>query len=46
MAYKGNKQLTQEVFNNQPKEVNWCGVDYDGLLKFGIATNPRYTLRK
>lgn len=41
--YKGSKQLTQEVFNNQPPEVNWCGVDYDGLLKFGKAINPRYT---
>lgn len=37
------KQLTNEVFSGQPKEVNWCGVDYDGLLNFGKAVNPRYT---
>jgi hypothetical protein len=38
-----NKILTQDVFKNQPPEVDWAGVDYDGLLKFGKATNPRYT---
>jgi hypothetical protein len=43
MAYQGKKELTQEVFNNQPPEVDWAGVDYDGLLKFGRAINPRYT---
>lgn len=43
MAYQGTKELDQSVFKNQPKEVDWCGVDYDGLLKFGKATNPRYT---
>ena len=43
MAYQGTKQLEQDVFKNQPKEVDWCGVDYDGLLKFGKATSPRYT---
>jgi hypothetical protein len=37
------KELTQEIFKNQPVEVNWCGVDYDGLLSFGKAINPRYT---
>lgn len=37
------KELTQEIFNGRPKEVNWAGVDYDGLLSFGKATNPRYT---
>ena len=36
-------ELTQEVFHNQPKEVDWAGVDYDGLLNFGKAINPRYT---
>jgi hypothetical protein len=38
-----NKELSQEIFNNQPKEVNWAGIDYDGTLNFGIAINPRYT---
>lgn len=37
------KELTQEVFKNQPPEVDWAGVDFDGLLKFGKAVNPRYT---
>lgn len=37
------QELSQEIFKGQPKEVNWCGVDYDGLLSFGIAVNPRYT---
>lgn len=36
-------KLTQEIFNGQPPEVDWAGVDYDGLLSFGKATNPRYT---
>ena len=40
---KLEKELTQELFNGKPKEVNWCGVDYDGLLKFGNAYQPRYT---
>jgi len=35
--------LTQEVFAGQPDEVNWAGVDYDGLLNFGIATNQGIT---
>lgn len=43
MAYQGDKKLNQEVFKGQPSEVDWCGVDYDGLLSFGKATNPRYT---
>jgi hypothetical protein len=37
------KELIQDVFKVQPKEVNWAGVDYDGLLSFGVAINPRYT---
>ncbi len=37
------KELTQDVFKNQPAEVDWAGVDYDGSLNFGIAMNPRYT---
>jgi len=36
-------KLTQEIFNGQPPEVDWAGVDYDGLLSFGKAINPRYT---
>lgn len=36
-------KLTQGIFNDQPAEVNWCGVDYDGLLSFGKAINPRFT---
>lgn len=43
MKYTGDKELTQEIFANQPLEVDWCGVDYDGLLSFGKAINPRYT---
>lgn len=43
MGYQGKLDLTQVVFENQPEEVNWCGVDYDGLLKFGTSINPRYT---
>lgn len=43
MKYIGNKELTQEIFNNKPIEVDWCGVDYDGNLNFGISRNPRYT---
>jgi len=37
------EELTQDIFNSQPEEVNWVGVDYDGLLSFGNAINPRYT---
>lgn len=37
------KNLTQEVFREQPDNVDWVGVDYDGLMQFGEATNPRYT---
>ncbi len=37
------KELTQDIFKNQPEQVNWAGVDYDGLLSFGISVNPRYT---
>lgn len=37
------KKLTQEIFNGQPEKVDWVGVDYDGLLSFGRAINPRYT---
>lgn len=37
------KQLTQEIFEGQPAYVDWAGVDYDGMLSFGIASNPRYT---
>lgn len=37
------KELTQDIFINQPDEVDWAGVDYDGLLSFGIFKNPRYT---
>ncbi len=37
------KELTQEVFKNQPIEVDWAGVDYDGRLSFGKAINPRFT---
>lgn len=37
------KDLTQDVFNGKPPEVDWAGVDYDGLLHFGKAINPRYT---
>lgn len=36
-------ELTQDIFDNQPETVNWVGVDYDGLLHFGTAINPRYT---
>jgi|AntRauTorckE6833_2_1112554.scaffolds.fasta_scaffold04077_2 hypothetical protein len=43
MYYKGKKELTQDIFNNQPSEVDWCGVDYDGLLRFGKSIRPRYT---
>jgi hypothetical protein len=43
MKYKGEKELTQDIFKDQPNEVDWCGVDYDGLLKFGKAERPRYT---
>lgn len=37
------KELTQTVFNGQPIEVDWCGVDFDGLLSFGKALSPRTT---
>jgi len=37
------KQLSQEIFTDQPEEVNWCGVDYDGMLSFGKAISPRFT---
>jgi len=37
------KELTQEVFKGQSKEVDWVGVDYDGRMVFGRAINPRYT---
>ncbi len=37
------KKLTQDVFKGQPDHVNWCGVDFDGLLSYGEAINPRYT---
>lgn len=43
MKYNGNKKLTQNLFKNKSNLVNWCGVDYDGLLRFGNAYNPRYT---
>lgn len=36
-------QLDQSLFSDKPDEINWCGVDFDGDLNFGIATNPRYT---
>lgn len=37
------EKLTQKIFENQPIEVDWAGVDYDGTLHFGVAINPRYT---
>lgn len=37
------KQLTSEIFIGQPIEVDFACVDYDGLLHFGKAINPRYT---
>lgn len=43
MIHFEDRPLTQEVFADQPEAVNWCGVDYDGKLSFGIAINPRYT---
>ena len=43
VRYSIMKELTQEVFIGKPDSVNWAGVDYDGLLKFGKAINPRYT---
>jgi len=36
-------ELTQEVFEGQPEDVDWAGVDYDELLSFGKRSNPRYT---
>lgn len=40
---KEHKVLTQSIFEGQPPLVDWCGVDYDGLLSFGSAYNPRTT---
>jgi uncharacterized protein (TIGR02145 family) len=40
---ESQKELTQDIFKDQPPEVDWCGVDYDGDLNFGRAINPRYT---
>ena len=40
---KNNIPLHQGVFFQCPPEVDWCGVDYDGRLVFGIAKNVRYT---
>lgn len=40
---ENRKALTQEIFDGQPKYVNWVGVDYDGSMNFGVAVNPRYT---
>lgn len=37
------KQLTKEIFEGLDSKIDWAGVDYDGLLKFGTAINPRYT---
>ncbi len=37
------KKLTQDIFKGQPDTVDWAGVDYDGMLSFGKAINPRYT---
>lgn len=37
------QELTQEIFKDQPNNVNWAGVDYDGLLSFGESINPRFT---
>jgi hypothetical protein len=35
--------LHQGVFDKCAPEVDWCGVDYDGRLVFGIAKDTRYT---
>ena len=43
MKYTGTEELTQDIFNDQPDNVNWCGVDYNGTLNFGRKINPRYT---
>jgi len=43
MIYSNIKELTQDVFKGQPNEVNWVGIDFDGLMKFGKSINPRYT---
>lgn len=40
---KAVNELTQDIFKDQPAEVDWAGVDFDGLLSFGKAINPRYT---
>jgi len=37
------EELTQNIFKDQPEGIDWAGVDYDGLLHFGKAVNPRYT---
>ena len=38
------KELTQEVFKEQPSEIEVACVDYDGILKFGNnIRNLRYT---
>jgi len=38
------KELTQEVFENQPADITIAAVDYDGLLTFGKnPRNVRYT---
>lgn len=36
-------KLNQDVFIGQTEDVNWCGVDFDGDLNFGISINPRIT---
>ena len=43
MKYQGQNELNQDIFNNQPQDVDWAGVDYDGELTFGKSINPRYT---
>lgn len=37
------KELSQDVFDGQPPEVDWAGVDFDGTLNFGVASSPRFT---
>ncbi len=37
------RELRQEMFNNLPANIDWIGVDFDGLLSFGTALNPRFT---
>ncbi len=36
------KKLTQKIFDHQPPEIDWAGVDAFGLLSFGKAEYPRY----